>query len=111
MGDAFNDEKARGMAFDKAMQNFLPVVDGTWHFEGKEVNGEASRVYRANGRCVIIRQDKVEMGSAGDAYTQVARAYDLACERMEINGITPDAPVFLLCVMGKYSCSSFAPPY
>jgi hypothetical protein len=50
---------------------------------------------------MIIREDKVEMGNAGDAYTQVARSYDLACERMDLNGVTQDAPVFLLCMMGE----------
>jgi len=109
MGDAFSDDKARSLIFDEALGNFLPCVEGSRRLEGNQLNTEAGRVYRMNGRCVIIREDRVEMGVAGDPYTKVARTYDLACERMEINGITPDAPVFLLCVMGEYSCSLFAP--
>lgn len=111
MGDAFDDKEARSASFDEAMGNFLPVVDTKRRLEGDQFNGEATRVFHANGRCVIIREDRVEMGEAGDPYTQVARAYDLACERAEINGIVPDAPVFLLCVIGGHSSPLFTPLY
>ena len=94
MGDGFENEENRSRSFDNQMDNYLPVVRDHGAF------GEASKVYRRDGRCLIIRQDKVEMESSGDAYTQVARAFDLACERMEENGIVPDSPVFLLCIMG-----------
>jgi hypothetical protein len=109
MGDGFAKEKARSKAFDDMMGAFLQGADSKTQLFGNKCNGDADRIYRINGRCVIIREDKVEMGAAGDAYTQVARSYDLACERMDDNGVTSDAPVFLLCVMGEYSCSFLLP--
>jgi hypothetical protein len=104
MGDSFDDEDDRSQAFDEAMDRFLPGVDGNRKLTGNGVNGEADRVYRVGGVARIFREDKLEMGR-GDAYTQGARSFDLACEKMVVNGITPDAPVFLLSVMGEYSCS------
>jgi hypothetical protein len=44
------------------------------------------------------------MSGAGGAYMQVSRLYNLACEQMETNGV-PNAPVFLLSVVGEWSSS------
>lgn len=109
MGDAFDNEKDRGKTFDRAMAGFLQGVGTGFSLHGHEVSREVGRIYHLAQRCVIFREDKVEIGTGGDAYTQVARTYDLACEQMKENDVTPDAPVFLLCVMGDYSSSLFVP--
>jgi hypothetical protein len=109
MGDIFENEDARSQAFDKAMDGFLPGVNGARNLHGHEVNGKAGRIYRVGKTSYGIREDKFDMGKGGDAYTQAARSFDLACEKMEANGITPDTPIFLLCVVGEYSCSLVAP--
>jgi hypothetical protein len=108
MGDIFENEDARSEAFDKALDGFLPGVDGARNLHGDQVSGEAGRVYRVGGTCWAIREDKVDMGKGGDAYIQGARDFDMACEKMDVNGIAPDTPVFLLSVMGECSCSLFA---
>lgn len=103
MGDRFRYEKDRGVAFDEIMRDFLLAMKSSQHLYGNNCDADLDRVYRLNGRLAIIREDKAEMGSAGDAYPQVARSYDLACEDMERNQVTPDAPVFLLSVIGGCS--------
>ena len=105
MGDIFENENARSEAFDRAMDDFLPGVDGARNLQGDQVSGEASRVYRVGGTLWAIREDKADTGKGGDAFIQGARDFDMACEKMESNGITPDTPVFLLSVMGEYLCS------
>jgi len=109
MGDAFANEAARRNTFDVMMGGFLQSVDSRTHIVGNKSKGNTDRLFRINGRCMIIWEDKVEMGHTGDPYMQVARSYDLACEKMNENGVTPDAPVFLLCVVGECFCSLFAP--
>jgi hypothetical protein len=108
MGEIFENEDARSEAFDKAMDGFFPGVDGARNLHGDQVSGEAGRVYRVGGTCWAIREDKVDMGKGGDGYIQGARDFDMACEKMDANGIAPDTPVFLLSVMGECSCSLFA---
>jgi len=102
MGRSFNSEKARGEAFDKAMAGFLHDVEQRPRLKGDHVTRKTGRIYRVGGRCMIFREDKIDKGHSGDAYMQVARSYDLACGQMEINKITPNAPVSLLCVVGEY---------
>jgi hypothetical protein len=107
MGNPFDNEEDRSQAFDQAVGDLLQGVDGSRSMQGNKVNGTGDRVYRVGRRCLILREDKVEMGGAGDAYMQVSRLYDLACEQMATNGIVPNAPVFLLCVVGEWSSSLF----
>jgi hypothetical protein len=109
MGDSFAKEQACSKAFNDMMGAFLQGANSKTQLFGNKFNRDADHIYCINGRCMIIRGDKVKMGTAGDAYTQVTHSYDLACERMDDNGVTPDAPVFLLCVMGEYLCSFLLP--
>jgi hypothetical protein len=109
MGDGFTKEAARSKAFDDMMMGFLRGVDSGTNIAGNKSKGDTGRLYCVNGRCVIIREDKFEMGQSGDPYIQAPRSYDLACEQMDENGVTPDAPVFLLCVMGEYFCFCLLP--
>lgn len=101
MGESFEDEEDRSVEFDKAMGDFLPCTEGASKIEGRRVKGRAARIFDAGGHRIIIREDKVEMGT-GDAYTQISRSFDLACEEQGKNRIVPNAPTFLLCVMGDY---------
>jgi hypothetical protein len=109
MGDGFANKEDRSKVFDDMMGGFLRGVDSRTQIAGNKSKGDTDRLYHVNGCCMIIRDDKVEMGRSGDPYIQVARSYDLACEQMNENRVTPDSPVFLLCVMGERFCSLFAP--
>jgi hypothetical protein len=90
MVDRFNDENTRGTLFDQTVGEFFPVVNGTPHVDGQVGHG-----FHADSRCVMFRMDKVEMGQGADLYTQIAHAYDMACERMEINNVAPKGSFFL----------------
>ena len=59
-------------------QELSPGCEGSSRLQGNnKVSGDVGRIYRhTDGHCVIFREDKVEMGSAGDAYTQVASSFD-----------------------------------
>jgi hypothetical protein len=79
MGDRSSDENACGTIFDQTVGEFFPVVNGTPH-----VDGQVGRGFHADSSCVKVRMDKIKMSQGGDPYTQIARAYDLPCEWMEI---------------------------
>lgn len=105
MGDAFASKGSRTLKFDKVVGNFLPGVKAASQIRGGKINGEPDHIIELDTmsldrHCIMIREEKAEMGS-GDAYMQVSRSFDLACEDMESNRIVPDAPVFLLCIVGK----------
>jgi hypothetical protein len=75
MGDAFDDEEARGLAFNDAMGRFLQGVHGAPRLHGHKTSHGARRVYRLGQRCMIFQEDKGRDRHGRGSYTQVARSY------------------------------------
>lgn len=96
MGDASENERESTSEVDKTLNNFLGAIRDPPFLEECIVKGEADGIYHLSGLCVIIREENAEMGSAGGAYVQIARSFDLACKWMGKIKNDLDAPVFLL---------------
>lgn len=97
MGDSFNGEADCSARFYEVMGNFLPISKGLTELQGHSVSGAADHIFYVDGCCIVIRVDKDEM-ETGDAYTQISRWH----VKIWRHYIIPDAPVFLLCVMGRF---------
>jgi len=117
MGEAFEDERSRGKAFDECVSGVLEKGETDY-----ELKPYPSGHYGKIDRCIqeahvpiALREDKLEFGQGGsDACMKIARCYHLlvgvltSCSAKDINAsnfLTHGALCFLICLIGIQCCS------
>lgn len=95
----FETEPKRGKAFDACIDRLIKREDV--HVEDQ---GIADKLYKLKEVVIMIREDKVEMGSSHDAYMQISREYQIYVESLTqtgVNILNRGAPLLLLCLVGE----------
>jgi len=117
MGEAFEDEKTRGLVFDECVNGVLESGKAEFKLRRDPVShyGVIDRCIREANIPIVLREDKAEFGLGGsDAYMQIARNYDLLVGRITndstknanaYNFLTHGVPCFLICLIGTQSRS------
>lgn len=114
MGGYFQDKKARGEKFDQCVEPLLPSWRNTVvTSKSEQTQAEPDRTLDSHGGhrrlfWLSIREDKVELGEAGDAYMQNSRDYHLYVKSLQedpnfesVNFLKHGAPMFLLALIGR----------
>ena len=117
MGEAFDDERSRGKAFDECVSGVLEKGEADWELKPYPSGhyGKIDRCIREANVPIALREDKLELGHGGsDAYMKIACCYNLlvgvltSCSAKDSNAtnfLTHGAPCFLICLIGTQCCS------
>jgi len=112
MGEAFDDERSRGKAFDECVSGVLEKGEADWELKPYPSGhyGKIDRCIREANVPIALREDKLELGHGGsDAYMKIACCYNLlvgvltSCSAKDSNAsnfLTHGAPCFLICLIG-----------
>jgi len=112
MGDSFETEEERGIAFDHCVSGVLEKGKAGYWLSSDSVihGGKADRCIQEAKIPIALRQHELEFGSGGaDAYIQIARTYHLLTivltdrAKTDINArsfLAHGAPCFLICLVG-----------
>jgi len=112
MGEAFEDERSRGKAFDECVSGVLEKGEADCELKPYPSGhyGKIDRCIQEANIPIALREDKLEFGHGGsDAYMKIARCYSLlvgvltSCSAKDSNVsnfLTHGAPCFLICLIG-----------
>lgn len=110
MGDKYENEAERSQKFDECVHSLFSEFEKKVGHPVKPLgelhSGLVDRIYYTAQHPVLLREDKLEPGQAGDVYMQAARRYDLLSKKIRSSTVSKikshGVPVFMLCVEGTF---------